>query len=82
MTARKETKCTYENLLVAVTGVDCASVFQQPVTQRALAMVDVGNDAEVPVPLDGDGVDSLLELVRRQFWLYFQGRISPGMFRE
>lgn len=82
MTTRDETpKGTYENLLVAVAGIDCTGVFKQSVTQRALTMVDVSDDTEVAVALDGDGVDALLELTRRQFRLGFQSRISSDMFR-
>ncbi len=80
MTTGDETQVTYENLLIAVAGIDCAGVFQQPVAQRALAMVDMSDDTEVTVPLDGDGVDALFELVRRQFRLDFHGRISSSMF--
>jgi hypothetical protein len=53
---------THENLLVGVAGRDGARVLEQAVGQGALAVVDVGDDAEVAVALDGDGGDALLEL--------------------
>ena len=53
-----------EDLLVAA-GLDRARQLEQPVRQRALAMVHVGDNAEVAVPLDGDRGDALLELALR-----------------
>jgi len=50
-----------EKLLLAA-GLDGARNLQQAVRQRRLAMVDVGDDAEIAVPVDGDLGDALLEL--------------------
>lgn len=56
-----------EDLLVRIAGRDGARQLQQPVTQRALAMVDVRNDTKVAVSFDGDGSDPGFELSGRRF---------------
>ncbi|KAK1920113.1 hypothetical protein P3342_002409 [Pyrenophora teres f. teres] len=50
-----------EELLLSA-RLDGACNLQQAVRQRRLAMVDVGDDAEVAVPVDGDLGDALLQL--------------------
>lgn len=51
---------TYENLLVGIAGRYGARQFEQAVTQCAFPMVDVCNDAKVPVPFNGNCGDALL----------------------
>jgi hypothetical protein len=53
---------SYEDLLVGVAGRDGARVLEEAVAQGAFAVVDVGDDAEVAVALDGDGLDAFLDL--------------------
>lgn len=72
---------TYQNLLVSIAGLDGAGVFQQPITQGAFAVVDVGNYAEIAVPLDGDGRDALLERCRNRLRLLLLGGIVPDLTR-
>jgi hypothetical protein len=62
-----------ENLLVAAHG-DGARELEQAVRQGALAMVDVGDDAEVAEAVHRNCRDTLLELVRRAVRL----RIAPN----
>lgn len=57
----------HQDLLVAVAGRDGARVFQQTIAQRALAMVDVGDDAEVAISVNRDGGDASLEFRGRRF---------------
>ena len=37
-----------KHLILEVPFVDCPRLFQEPVRQRALTMIDMGYDAEVP----------------------------------
>ena len=46
---------SHQDLLIGVTCRDGPRKFQQPVAKRALAMVYVCDDAEVPVPFDRYG---------------------------
>lgn len=62
-----------KDLLVAA-GLDGARQLEQAVRQRALAMVHVGDDAEVAVPLDGNRGNALLELALGAERL----RVAPG----
>ncbi|KAK1774102.1 hypothetical protein QBC45DRAFT_425873 [Copromyces sp. CBS 386.78] len=56
-----------QDLLVSIAGHDRARVLQQPVGERALAVVDVGDDTEVSVTLERDGGNSFLDLDRSPF---------------
>jgi hypothetical protein len=59
---RRHREGTNEDLLVVVAWRDGARVLEQTVAEGALSVVDVGDNAEVAVTLDGDGGDALLEL--------------------
>ena len=48
--------------LLLPTRFDGASKLQQPVTERAFAMINMRDDAEVAEAIDGDVGDALLEL--------------------
>jgi hypothetical protein len=61
---RKGFGIAYEDLLVIVRFGYRASEFQEPVAERALAMVDVRHDTEVSVSIERDGSDALFELAR------------------
>lgn len=50
-----------QDLLVAA-RLNGAGELEQPVAERALAMIDMGNDAEVPKTLNWDGGDALLKV--------------------
>lgn len=69
---------TYENLLVLITSRDCTRQLQQPVTERALAMVNVGNDTKVAESLEGNGGNALFEVGRFPFGVT---DMSPGSSR-
>lgn len=55
-----------QNLLVAA-GFDGASQLQQAVAERALAMVDMGDDAEVPEAVDGNCGNAAFEVGLRAY---------------
>ena len=50
-----------EDLLVSA-GLDCAGQLEQPVAERAFAMVDMSDDAKVAVALNGNCGDARFEV--------------------
>lgn len=55
--------------LLVTTSLDCTCKLQQPVAERALAMVDMRDNAEVAEPLDGYPGYPFLQCCCRWCWL-------------
>jgi hypothetical protein len=66
-----------ENLFVH-TGLDSTGELQQPIGEGAFAMIDVGDNAKVAIPVDRNCSDPLLEIRIRGAWRRLCSSIPNG----